>query len=70
MLISTHQVIKKDETLYTEDELYEYLKETAKELKLQRKNDELEEMMKYYHETDQTYGGRESYPGDDLITHR
>lgn len=40
MLISTHQVIKKDETLYTEDELYEYLKETAKELKLQRKNDE------------------------------
>lgn len=64
------KAIKKDETLYTEDELYEYLKESAKELKLQRKNDDLEEMMKYYHEAEQTYGGRESYPGDDLITHR
>lgn len=64
------KTIKKDETLYTEDELYEYLKEAAKELKLQRKNDEIEEMMKYYHEAEQTYGGRESYPGDDLITHR
>lgn len=64
------KAIKKDETLYTEDELYEYLKEAAKELKLQRKNDEIEEMMKYYHEAEQTYGGRESYPGDDLITHR
>ena len=64
------KAIKKDETLYTEDELYEYLKEAAKKLKLQRKNDEIEEMMKYYHEAEQTYGGRESYPGDDLITHR
>ena len=63
------KAIKKDETLYTEDELYEYLKESAKELKLQIKNDELEEMMKYYHEAEQTYGGRESYPGDNLITH-
>ena len=54
------RAIKKDETLYTEDELYEYLKESAKELKLQIKNDELEEMMKYYHEAEQTYGGRES----------
>ena len=63
------RAIKKDETLYTEDELYEYLKESAKELKLQIKNDELEEMMKYYHEAEQTYGGRESYPGDNLITH-
>ena len=50
-------------------ELYEYLKESAKEFKLQIKNGELEEMMKYYHETEQTYGGRESYPGDNLITH-
>ena len=40
-----------------------------KEFKLQIKNDELEEMMKYYHEAEQTYGGRESYPGDNLITH-
>lgn len=63
------RAIKKDETLYTEDELYEYLKESAKEFKLQIKNDELEEMMKYYHEAEQTYGGRESYPGDNLITH-
>ena len=63
------KAIKKDETLYTEDELYEYLKESAKEFKLQIKNDELEEMMKYYHEAEQTYGGRESYPGDNLITH-
>ena len=63
------RAIKKDETIYTEDELYEYLKESAKELKLQIKNDELEEMMKYYHEAEQTYGGRESYPGDNLITH-
>ena len=63
------RAIKKDETLYTEDELYEYLKESAKEFKLQIKNDELEEMMKYYHEAEQTYGGRELYPGDNLITH-